>query len=107
MIINSIYAAARGKNKLLAIFFLGKVKNILKSYHVSLLIREGVQNTGPYTGFGSQVNDHVNRFADLDGFRRFAPRLGPLDLSPLFAFFTLQIAAYIVTQVLDGFRPAG
>jgi YggT family protein len=51
------------------------------------------------------LDDTVSPFVGL--FRRFAPRLGPLDLSPLFAFFTLQIAAYIVTQVLDGFRPAG
>src|SRR6266487_37326 len=77
MIINSIHATTRGKNKLFTIFSLGKVKNILQSHHISLLIRERVQNTGPYTGFGSQVNDHVNRFDDFFS-KSFSTNIGKI-----------------------------
>jgi YggT family protein len=38
-------------------------------------------------------------------FRRFVPRLGMLDLSPLVALIALQVGARIVESILDGFRP--
>jgi YggT family protein len=38
-------------------------------------------------------------------FRRFIPRLGMLDLSPLVALIVLQVGASIVNGILDGFRP--
>jgi YggT family protein len=38
-------------------------------------------------------------------FRRFVPRIGMLDLSPLVALIALQVGARIVESILDGFRP--
>jgi YggT family protein len=37
-------------------------------------------------------------------FRRFLPSLGPLDLSPIVAVFSLIILREIVISVLDSFR---
>jgi YggT family protein len=38
-------------------------------------------------------------------FRRFVPRIGMLDLSPLVALIVLQVGARIIASILDGFRP--
>ena len=37
-------------------------------------------------------------------FRRFLPSLGPLDLSPIVAVFSLIILREIITAVLDSFQ---
>jgi YggT family protein len=51
------------------------------------------------------LDDTVSPFVAV--FRRFLPRFGPLDLSPMVAIIALQVAERILQSVLDGFRPGG
>ncbi len=63
----------------------------------------------PYNLWVSRVrtflDDTVSPY--VGAFRRWLPRFGPLDLSPMFAIIALQVVERILQSVLDGFRPAG
>jgi YggT family protein len=49
------------------------------------------------------LDDTASPFVAI--FRRFVPRIGMFDLSPMIALIALQIGARIVESILDGFRP--
>jgi YggT family protein len=61
----------------------------------------------PYNLWTNRVRTFLDDTASpfVGVFRRFIPRLGMLDLSPLAALIALQVGARIVESILDGFRP--
>ena len=61
----------------------------------------------PYNIWINRIRTFLDETASpfVGVFRRFVPRIGMLDLSPLVALIALQIGARIVESILDGFRP--
>jgi YggT family protein len=61
----------------------------------------------PYNIWTNRLRTFLDETASplVGVFRRFIPRLGMLDLSPLVALIVLQVGASIVNSILDGFRP--
>jgi len=61
----------------------------------------------PYNIWINRIRTFLDETASpfVGVFRRFVPRIGMLDLSPLVALIVLQIGARIVESILDGFRP--
>ena len=61
----------------------------------------------PYNIWINRIRTFLDETASpfVGFFRRFVPRIGMLDLSPLVALIALQIGARIVESILDGFRP--
>src|SRR5687767_987284 len=62
MIIQTVHAAARGKNKLFYFFLLCKVKQVLQSNYIHLLIGHRVLDAWPDTGLGGKVNNCIGWF---------------------------------------------
>jgi YggT family protein len=62
----------------------------------------------PYNIWINRIRTFLDETASplIGVFRRFVPRIGMLDLSPLFALIALQVGARIVESILDGFRPS-
>ena len=58
----------------------------------------------PYARWSSAVLDFLRDVSEpyLRIFRRFVPRLGPLDLSPMVAIFALQIVGGLIANVIQG-----
>jgi len=58
----------------------------------------------PYSRWSSAVLDFLRDVTEpyLRVFRRFVPRLGPIDLSPMVAIFALQIVGGILIGVVRG-----
>ncbi len=58
----------------------------------------------PYSRWSSAILDFLRDVSEpyLRIFRRFVPRLGPLDLSPMVAIIVLQIVGRIVVGVVHG-----
>ncbi|MBA2515486.1 MAG: YggT family protein [Solirubrobacterales bacterium] len=58
----------------------------------------------PYSRWSSAILDFLRDVTEpyLRIFRRFVPRLGPLDLSPMVAIFALQIVGGILIGIIRG-----
>jgi YggT family protein len=58
----------------------------------------------PYSRWSSAVLDFLRDVTEpyLRIFRRFVPRLGPIDLSPMVAIFALQIVGGILIGIVRG-----
>jgi uncharacterized protein YggT (Ycf19 family) len=58
----------------------------------------------PYSRWSSAVLGFLRDVCEpyLGFFRRFIPRLGPLDLSPIVAIFVLNIARSIIVGLITG-----
>lgn len=56
----------------------------------------------PYARWSSAVLDFLRDVSEpyLRIFRRFVPRLGPIDLSPMVAIFALQIVGRLVVSAV-------
>jgi len=61
----------------------------------------------PYNIWINRIRTFLDETASpfVGVFRRFVPRIGMLDLSPLVALIVLQVGARIIASILDGFRP--
>jgi YggT family protein len=61
----------------------------------------------PYNIWINRIRTFLDETASpfVGVFRRFVPRIGMLDLSPLVALIVLQVGARILASILDGFRP--
>jgi uncharacterized protein YggT (Ycf19 family) len=77
--------------------FVGVYALILFAYILTSWIRL------PYTPWLNRVQRFLYDVCDpyLRLFRRFLPPLGPLDLSPIVAIFTLFIVGRILTSLLE------
>src|SRR5450432_716326 len=62
MIINAIYTAARSKNKLFNVLCFCKIKEMLQPDYISLLVSQGVLDTGTDTCFSSYMYNYIYRF---------------------------------------------
>jgi YggT family protein len=62
----------------------------------------------PYNIWINRIRTFLDETASpfVGVFRRFVPRIGMLDLSPLVALIVLQVGARIIASILDGFRPS-
>jgi len=58
----------------------------------------------PYSRWSTAILDFLRDVTEpyLRIFRRFVPRLGPLDLSPMVAIFALQIVGGILIGIIRG-----
>jgi uncharacterized protein YggT (Ycf19 family) len=70
------------------------------------IISSLVQSFGrmPYTRWSDALLTFLRQVCEpyLRLFRRFIPPLGPLDLSPIVAIFTLQIVGSIIVALIRG-----
>lgn len=66
----------------------------------SLIFSLGVRM--PYARWSSAVLDFLRDVSEpyLRVFRRFVPRLGPIDLSPMVAIFALQIVGGLLVSAI-------
>ena len=66
----------------------------------SLIFSLGVRM--PYTRWSNAILDFLRDVSEpyLRIFRKFVPRLGPIDLSPMVAIFALQIVGGIVVSAI-------
>ncbi len=67
---------------------------------VSLVFALGVRV--PFSRWSNAVLDFLRDVSEpyLRIFRRFVPRLGPLDLSPMVAIFALQIVGGLIVSAI-------
>lgn len=58
----------------------------------------------PYSRWSNAILDFLRDVSEpyLRIFRRFVPRLGPLDLSPMVAIFALQIVGGLLAGLIRG-----
>ncbi len=58
----------------------------------------------PYSRWSSAILDFLRDVTEpyLRIFRRFVPRLGPIDLSPMVAIFALQIVGGLLVGIIRG-----
>ena len=58
----------------------------------------------PYSRWSNAILDFLRDVSEpfLRIFRRFVPRLGPIDLSPMVAIITLQIVGGIIVSIIRG-----
>ncbi|CAA9525564.1 MAG: hypothetical protein AVDCRST_MAG30-3342 [uncultured Solirubrobacteraceae bacterium] len=67
----------------------------------SLIFSLGVRM--PFTRWSNAILDFLRDVSEpyLRIFRRFVPRLGPIDLSPMVAIFALQIVGGLVVRAIS------
>ncbi len=58
----------------------------------------------PYSRWSSAILDFLRDVTEpyLRIFRRFVPRVGPIDLSPMVAIFALQIVGRLLVGIIRG-----